>query len=120
MSDSTNQPSTGAESTLPIVGHRRLFYFNDNGQPAYQSYDLTPEDFLNPHAGDEFFHGEIHDRSARILSSMLHYHYRYSPTASVHIRPKVVWPDAALAQPMPDVVVVNHLSDPQRQRPILD
>jgi hypothetical protein len=118
MSGFSSQPSTAAQ--LPIVGQRRLFYFSDTGQPAYRTYDLTAEDFLNPQPGDEFFQGEVHDRSARILASMLHHHYRYSPTASVHIRPKIVWPDASLAQPMPDVAIVNYLSEPQRQRPILD
>jgi Uma2 family endonuclease len=120
MSDSKVPAESGPESPLPVVGQRRLFYFNDTGQPAYQIYDLTSEDFLNPQAGDEFFHGDVHDRSARILASMLHFHYRYSPSTSIHIKPKIIWPDASWAQPMPDVVVVNHLSEPQRQRPILD
>jgi Uma2 family endonuclease len=120
MSESTNQPTSDASAAPTIVGQRRLFYFNDNGQPAYQVYELTAEDFLNPQPGDEFFHGELHDRSARILSSMVHHHYRYSPTASVQLKTKLVWPDPALAQPMPDVVVVNNLSDPQRQRPVID
>jgi Uma2 family endonuclease len=115
----TTQTDSNSEAA-PTVGQRRLFYFNDNGQPAYQVYDLTAEEFLNPQTGDEFFHGELHDRSARQLASMLQYHYRYSPSASVHIRPKVVWPDPALAQPMPDAVIVNNLNDSQRQRPILD
>jgi Uma2 family endonuclease len=108
------------DSASPAAGQRRLFYFNDAGQPAYQVYDLTGDDFLNPQPGDEFFHGEEHERSVRLLASLLHFHYRYSPSASVHIRPKLVWPDASLAQPMPDVAIVNHLSEPQRQRPILD
>jgi hypothetical protein len=56
----------------------------------------------------------------RILGSMLHHHYRYSPNASVHLRPKLVWPVAALDQPMPDVVVVNNLADPHRHRPTID
>lgn len=120
MSDSTLLQGTAPESALPTVGQRRLFYFSDTGQPAYRIYDLTSDDFLNPQAGDEFFHGEVHDRSVRILASMLHFHYRYSPNASVHIKPKLIWPDASWAQPMPDVVIVNHLSEPQRQRPILD
>ncbi len=113
MSD-PNQP------IAPIVGQRKLFHFNDNGQQTYQSYDLTPDDFMNPQSGDEFFNGEAHDRAVRILASMLRYHYRYSPTVSTHIKPKVIWTDASLAQPMPDVVLVNHLNDPQRHRPVLD
>lgn len=113
MSDS-NQP------TAPIVGQRKLFHFNDNGQQTYQSYDLTPDDFMDPQSGDEFFNGEAHDYTVRILASMLRYHYRYSPTVSTHIKPKVIWTDVSLAQPMPDVVLVNHLNDPQRHRPVLD
>lgn len=112
--------SDSIKPVAPIVGQRNVFYFNDNGQPAYQSYDLTADDFMNPQAGDEFFHGETHDRAVRILASMLHYHYRYSPTVSTHIKPKIVWADASLAQPIPDVVLVNNLSDPQRHRPVLD
>mgnify|MGYP000480490503 CR=1 FL=1 len=118
MAKSSNQLPPDEE--LPTVGQRKTFYFNDNGQPAYQVYDLVAEDFLNPQPGDEFFHGETHDRAVRILSSMLHHHYRYSPTASVHIRRKVVWPGTALDQPMPDIVVVNNLVDPFRLRPVLD
>jgi hypothetical protein len=113
MSES-NQP------IAPAVGQRKLFYFNNNGQPAYQIYDLTPDDFMNPQPGDEFFNGEAHDRAVRSLASMLRYHYRYSPTVSTHIKPKIVWRDASLAQPMPDVVLVNHLNDPQRHRPVLN
>lgn len=120
MSDATTQLSADPANSSPIVGQRRIFYFNDNGQPAYQVYDLVADDFLNPQPGDEFFHGATHDRAARILSSMMYHHYRYSPAASVHIRPKVVWPDTALDQPMPDVVVVNNLVDPHRLRPVLD
>jgi hypothetical protein len=55
-----------------------------------------------------------------MLASMLHFHYRYSPSASVHVKPKIIWADASLAQPVPDVAIVNHLNEPQRQRPILD
>jgi Uma2 family endonuclease len=113
----TNSPT---ESDRPIVGQRRVFYFNDNGQPAYQSYDLTSDDYIDPQVSDEFFHGEVHERAVRILASQVHHHYRYSPTVSVHIKPKIIWTDAALSQPMPDLVLVNHLSDPQRHRPILD
>jgi Uma2 family endonuclease len=121
MSEFSNQPMSELQGSAPqIVGQRRLFYFNDNGQPAYQVVDLTVDDFLNPQAEDEFFHGDLHNRSARILAGMLRYHYRHSPSISVHIRPKLVWPQAALARPMPDVAVVNNLSDPQRQRPLLD
>ncbi len=120
MSDSTNDPTASDGNTPNVVGQRRLFYFNDNGQPAYQISNLTVEDFLNPQAGDEFFHGELHNQCARILASMLHHHYRYSPTTSVHSKPKLIWPDSSLAQPMPDVAIVNNLSDPQRPRPILD
>ncbi len=115
-----DQPTADTPQVSPIVGQRRLFYFNDRGQPAYQIIELSADDYLSPQAGDQFFHGELHTHSARILASMLHHHYRYSPTASVHIRPKLIWPDASLAQPMPDVVVVNNLSDPQRLRPVLD
>lgn len=121
LTNPTSEASGRASSAgAQIVGQRRLFYFNDNGQPAYQVYDLTPEDFLNPQPGDEFFHGDVHDRSARILAGMLHYHFRYSPTTSVHIRPKLIWTDTSLAQPMPDVAIVNHLTEQQRQRPLLD
>lgn len=117
QSHDTTPPSSSA---LPIVGERRHFYFNDAGQPAYRVTDLTAEDFLNPLPDDGFHHGTIHDESARILASMLHHHYRYSPTVSVHIRPKMIWADAALAQPMPDVIVINNLSDQHRHRPVLD
>lgn len=120
MSELTSQILTNSNPGAPVVGQRKIFYFNDNGQPAYQIYDLSADDFLNPQADDEFFHGELHNRSVRILSSMVHHHYRYSPTASVHIRPKMIWRDASLDQPMPDVVVVNNLSDPLRLRPVLD
>ena len=120
MSDSTTEPNATTRSGTPIVGQRRLFYFNDNGQPAYQSYELTGDDYMDPRVDDEFFHGEVHDRAVRILASMLQHHYRYSPTVSVHIKPKMIWTDASLAQPMPDLVLVNHLSEPQRHRPILD
>lgn len=120
MTDSKIKPIPNANPDLPVVGQRRLFYFNDNGQPAYQIFDLTAEDYLNPHAGDTFFHDELHDHNARFLASMLHYHYRYSPTASVFIKPKLIWPDTSLAQPMPDVVIVNNLTEPQRQRAVLD
>lgn len=119
MDEVNNQRITNAKP-LPIVGQRRLFYFNDNGQPAYQVYDLTVEDFLNPQTGDEFYHGEVHDRTVRVLANMLLYHYRYNPNNSVHIRSKLVWPDSTLDQPMPDIVIVSNLSDPLRQRPILD
>jgi Uma2 family endonuclease len=119
MDEVSSQPIANSGSTR-FVGQRRLFYFNDNGQPAYQVYALTADDFLNPQTGDEFFHGALHDRSARILASMLLHHYRYSPNTSVHIRPKMRWQDPSLAQPMPDVVIVNNLSDPQGQRPTLD
>ena len=117
QSHDTTPPTSSA---LPIVGERRQFYFNDAGQPAYRVTDLTAEDFLNPLPDDGFHHGTLHDESARILASMLHHHYRYSPNVSVHIRPKIIWADAALAQPMPDVIVINNLSDQHRHRPILD
>ena len=120
MSDSKIKPIPNANPDLPVVGQRRLFYFNDNGQPAYQIFDLTVEDYLNPQAGDIFFHDELHDRNTRILGSMLHHHYRYSPTVSVQFKSKLIWADTSLAQPMPDVVIVNNLSEPQRHRPILD
>ncbi len=103
-----------------VVGERRHFYFNEAGQPAYQVVELTAADFLNPLPDDQFDHGALHDSCARRLGAMLHHHFRYSPTASVHIRPKLVWNDALLDQPMPDVVVVNHLVDQHRHRPVLD
>jgi Uma2 family endonuclease len=102
------------------VGQRRVFYFSDTGQPAYRHYDLFAADFLDAQPGDEFFHGELHDNTARQLAHMLYHHYRYSPTTSVQFQPKLLWPDPSLAQPMPDVVVINNLYEPQRQRPILD
>jgi Uma2 family endonuclease len=117
MSEQGTQAAAGGQR---IVGQRRLFQFNENGQPAYQVYDLTADDFLDPQPDDEFFHGELHNRSVRILAGMLQHHYRYSPTVSVHMRPKIVWPDDTLAQPMPDVAVVNHLVDAHRLRPIID
>ena len=120
MSELVSQSKIGSTPDTPVVGQRKIFYFNDNGQPAYQIYELSAADFLNPQADDEFFHGEAHDRSVRLLSSMVHHHYRYSPTASVHIRPRIIWRDTSLDQPMPDVVVVNYLSDPLRLRPVLD
>ena len=117
-----SRQDTESETTSAVtkVGERRHFYFNDSGQPAYRITDLVADDFLNPLPDDEFQHGDVHNESARILASMLHHHYRYSPTVSVHIRPKVIWPDATLAQPMPDVAVINYLSDQHRHRPILD
>lgn len=114
----SEQKVSGQNSS--IVGQRRHFYFNDNGQPAYQLHDLSGDDFLNPQPGDEFFHGEVHDQSVRTLAGMLQHHYRYSPTISVHLKPKLIWPEALLAQPMPDVVLMSHLSEPFRHRPILD
>jgi Uma2 family endonuclease len=116
-----NRDSDNPSSNSPSkVGQRRQFYFNDNGQPAYQVDDLTAEDYLNPHPGDEFFHGDVHDRSVRNVAGMLQHHYRYSPTTSVHLRPKMVWPGAVLDQPMPDVVIVNNLVEPLRPRPTID
>jgi hypothetical protein len=120
MTDSTTQPSFNTEPASTIVGQRRVFSFNDNGQPAYQIYDLDGDDFCNPQPGDEFFHGEVHDQSVRILGSMLQYHYRYSPTTTVHIRPKLILPDGSLDHPMPDIVLVDHLSEPLRHRTLLD
>ncbi len=70
--------------------------------------------------GDEFFLGDVHDRCARQLAGMLLHHYRYSPVASVHLRPKLIGPDRSLPQPTPDVVVVNHLLEPHRSRPAID
>src|SRR3954470_22632902 len=124
MSESLNPSPVDANSAAaggaPLLGQRRVFYFNDNGQPAYQVYDLTVDDYLNPQPGDEFFLGEAHDRVARILGGMVLYHYRYSPVASVHLRPKLIGADRSLSQPVADIVVVNNLSEPQRQRPTLD
>ncbi|MCC6456620.1 MAG: Uma2 family endonuclease [Caldilineaceae bacterium] len=125
MTDSTSQPTHNTEPMSPtpmspIFGQRRSFYFNDNGQPAYQVYDLDGDDFCNPQPGDEFFHGEVHDTSVRILGGMLQHHYRYSPTITVHVRPKLILPDQSLDQPMPDVVLVDHLSEPLRHRTVLD
>jgi hypothetical protein len=115
----------GGDSPTPerdpsLIGQRRVFYFNDNGQPAYQVYDLTIDDYLNPQLGDDFFLGEAHDHFVRIVGGMLLYHYRYSPSASIHIRPKLIGSDRSLAQPIADVVVVNNLVEPQRPRPTLD
>lgn len=112
----TNNP----ETPLIPVGERRHFYFNENGQPAYQIQELTSDDFLNPYPGDTFFHGELHDRIVRALGSLLRHHYRYSLNTSVQMQPKVLWPDPALAQPMPDVVVVSNLSDQLQPRATLD
>jgi Uma2 family endonuclease len=114
-------PQVEPENTASsVVGQRRLFYFNENGQPAYRIYELQGDDFLNPQPGDEFTHGELHDQTARILGAMLHHHFRYSPTNSVHIRPKIVWTDETLAQPMPDVAIVSNLADAQVHRPVLN
>ena len=78
----------GAQPGLPIVGHRRAFYFNDAGQPAYRVDELTAEDFLNPQPDDIFEHGAHHAESVRQLAGMLRHHYRYSPTASVPQAPQ--------------------------------
>lgn len=116
MPPAANNP----ETPLAHVGERRHFYFNENGQPAYQIHELTADDFLNPYPGDTFFHGELHDRIVRALGSLLRHHYRYSLNTSVQLQTKVIWPDAALAQSMPDLVVVSNLSDQLQPRATLD
>lgn len=124
MSDPFN-PSSAEDTPLSpkdpsLLGQRRVFYFNENGQPAYQVYDLTVDDYLNPQLVDDFFLGEAHDHFARILGGMVQYHYRYSPVASVHIRSKLAGADRSLPQPIADAVIVNNLTEPQRQRSVLD
>lgn len=120
MSIETGQPVGPENAASRVVGQRRLFYFNETGQPAYRIYELQGDDFLNPQPGDEFAHGELHDQTARVLGAMLHHHFRYSPNNSVHIRPKIIWTDETLAQPMPDITVVSNLADAQVQRPVLN
>jgi Uma2 family endonuclease len=110
------QPTADAH----VVGRRRIFYFNDTGQPAYRVYDLTADNFMNPTPGDEFFHGPDHDQMLRRIGAMLRHHHRFSPTLTVHLHPKLIWADPTLAQPMPDIVVVSDLTEPLTHRPVLD
>jgi len=107
-------------SPVPIVGQRRIFSFNAAGQPAYQEIDLTPADFLNPQPGDVFFHGDLHAQLVKRVGAYLRHHFRYSPSASVHLHTKLVWPDPILDQPMPDVAVINDLPDPHTPRPVIE
>lgn len=113
-----NNPTHGTPPA--VVGQRRVFYFNDAGQPAYRVYDLTAVDFLNAQPGDEFAHGEAHDRLLRRVGALLRYQHRFSPNVTVHLQPKLIWPDPTLDQPMPDMVLVNDLTEPLRHRPTLD
>ena len=117
----SNDIPNGVPNDAPLrYGRRQIMTQNQTAQPVYQTVALTPEDFLNPQPGDEFFHGEQHDRDVRRLTGLLRHHYRYSPLISVLSGVKLIWPDAQLAQPAPDVALVNELPDPQRHRPLLD
>ncbi len=116
----TNKLASARTTPSPVVGRRRAFYFNDTGQPAYQVYDLLADDFMNPQLGDEFFHGDDHDRMVKRVGGMLRRQHRFSPTLTVHLHPKLIWMDATLDQPMPDIVLVSDLTEPLAHRPVLD
>ncbi len=102
------------------VGRRQIVTYNTTAQPTYATRDLSPDDFLNPQPGDEFFHGAHHDATVDYLVRCFRHLYRYNPFVAVLAGAKLIWDDPALAQPAPDIAVVANLADPHRFREALD
>ena len=98
-------------------GRRQITRYGKTGQPSYTYLPLTQSDLLNPQPGDEFVHGERHDQTVQAILLNLRYHYRYNPTIAVLSQVQVVWPNSALAQPAPDILVIPNVSEPERARP---
>jgi Uma2 family endonuclease len=102
------------------VGRRQTITYNVTGQPSYERHPLAPADFLDPQPGDEFFHGERHDRWVRRLLSIFRHLYRYSPFVTMLSGAKVIWPNSPAFGPAPDLTIVTNLPDPNRHRAVLD
>lgn len=101
-------------------GYRRTTMYDHTAQPTHTDTPLKLEDFLNPRENDVFNHGERHEQDANDLYRMIQNHHRDRTRITVFRSLKICWDITKLDQPVPDVVVVKDLFDPERHRSLLD
>jgi len=101
-------------------GRRQVIKYDRTGQPSYTYLPLTADDFLNPQLGDEFVQGARHAADVRNAKLIFRYLYRYNPFMTVLSNVKLVWEIDKLAQPMPDLVVIPNMTEPERPRTVFD
>lgn len=104
----------------PRFGHRHEIVHNVQGSPFNQDTPLAAEDFLNPEPGDVFYHGERHDATVDRLLRSLAQLLRTRANLTVLSQVKLRLPAPARFHPMPDLLIVENLSAPNRPRATLD
>ncbi|MEM7533050.1 MAG: Uma2 family endonuclease [Chloroflexota bacterium] len=101
-------------------GYRQFVDHNQTGQPIYTYRPLTQDDFLNPTLDDTFVHGLQHNNDVAHLFTTLQAHVQHNPYQHVWRSLKLHWGIAGLAEPMPDLMVAEHVANPERARTVFD